>query len=541
MRLTFFTIAALIISSASIAQGFLNVEGYTYTLTKENKRKPIADINIKVFKEMEKEAESVGKQKKKNAMRESIFFKDFKSDKKGRYAFSLEYGFIYKIAFVDNDGYVNTNYEVDNRVAADKQKAKPNIQVDIPLVSTDESNVDTLKLRFPFTKMKFDGNKKFIEDAKYINDFQKGLFPEYKTLKTQIKKEEADKAIQAKLDAKIRYIKIGGKIMAGDPATFAIKNMRVKLVDDKGKVVEIATTNKFGKFVFTKLAAERAHSILLDENDSAKFAGQKITIYNKIGEEVLTTTSTDKGTFKYQLLPSDKKTLAMLEVDENRLFIAGSFRALVDNKENVIAKTAIVLVNSITGEIYEKVITDANGGFVFSKLPADQSFLIRLEENNPKLAGVKIKMKDKSGNDFVEAKTDGMGTFRFAFMKDDVEKINVLEISDEELKMDVVGLLQSAEDNKGIANLKLILKDEKNGRTQEVTTGENGQFTFKNISLTSTQSVKLDETDARLKSMKAFTIADISGKAIKEYKVEQENKIQLLTSDLIRLGKFYMK
>ncbi len=506
------------------AQGKIKLEGYTVHTDSKGKKSAIADMNIHVYRGADKTDE-------------------YRSNKKGRFDFQLEYGAVYKVALEGNEGYIDMCFMVDGKIPAAKQTINPTISIDFVLIDKDNTSIDTLKFKFPFTKFKFDGDKKFIDDAKYLNDFTKGMFKEYVEAKKQIKKQEADKALEAKANAGVIYFSVGGKLLAGDPPSAAVDNRKILLKDEKGNTVETVSTDKYGKFSFTKLAPDRNYSVVMDESDSLGFSGKKITLYNKYGKELLVSTSDKKGNFKFQLLASDKAVLSQLKVEDNNLLIGGALEALINGKTQAVAKIRITLANSLSGEIYETIETDENGKFVFTKLPPDKNFVIRMEEASPELANVKITIKDRKGNEIASGRSDGFGKFRFQLLASDKVMMNSLEVEENDTRMDLIGKFLNGENNIPLGNIKVDLLDDRNQVLQTTLTNGKGIFLFKNLTLYSGYFFKLDEKDPGISGLSSLLLAETTDKPVKEYKIEanQALKRRILASDQGKLGRLYLK
>jgi len=522
--LALFFAACYTLNAAAQGSGQIKIEGYTVHLDKKGKKSPVADANVIVYKGGEKSDE-------------------IKSDKKGKYGITLDYGAAYKIACEGNDGLMDMCFAIDGKIPPAKQDIKATVAMDFILLDKDNPDIDTLKFKFPYTKLKFDGNKKFVDDEKYLMDFTKGMFKEYKEAQKKVKQDQADKAAQSKADAGLRFLLVVGKLLAGDPAKVPVRNMKVNLVNEKGVVVETATTDKFGKFSFTKLAADRNYFIKMDENDSAKLAGTKITMYNKYGKKLMVTSSDTKGGFKFELLGSDKMTISDLEVEDNGLLIAGTLEALLNGKSQPLAKSRVVLANPLTNEIYQVVETDENGKFVFSKLPPDKNFIIRLEEGSSELANIKITLKDKAGNEIISGDADGFGKFRFELLASDKEMMNNFEVEENQLKMDLAGKLLNGESNAVLANLKVNLLDDRGTVLNTTTTNDKGLFVFKNLILYGGYFFELDSNDPALNGVNSFVLAMSNNKAIKEYDITNKTntKQRLLESDQKNIGRLYLK
>ncbi len=518
------TILLVLQLSRAVSQNKIKIEGYTTHTDKKGKKTAVADVHINVYKGADKTDE-------------------YATNKKGKFEFQLDFGFNYKIALEGNDGYIDMCFTIDAKIPETKQNFNPTIAVDFVLIDRDNSEIDSLKFKFPFTKFKYDGGKKFVDDPKYLNDFTKGMFKEYIAAKKQAQMQIAEKAKNEKANANTHFLTIGGKLLAGNPPTKAIQNMKVLLKDEKGSTVETSGTDKFGKFMFSKLAADKNYFLSLDDNDSSSLYGQKITLFSKYGKSLMTTNSDDKGGFKFQLLSSDHMTLSELQVEDNDLLIAGTLEEMINDKNQALPNIRISLVNATTGQIYETVESNEAGKFVFSKLPPDKNFAIRSEGTISELANMKIFVKDRNGVDIASGTADGFGKFRFQLLSSDKEMMNNMEVEESDLKMDLFGKFLGGENNNPVKDLKVVLMDDAGKILQTSATDDKGIFRFNNLLLYAGYFFVLDDKDPAVSSLSAITLADLSDKPVKEYKIEigQPLKRRILASDQRHLGRLYLK
>lgn len=524
-----FTFALLLgITFFSVAQdkGGIYASGYCIHTDSKGKKSALPDMNIIVYKGTEK-------------------IDELKTNKKGHFDIDLDYGPQYRVAFEGNEDYIDMSFAVDAKMPPDKQKINANIVIDFIAIDKGDSKIDTLKFKFPFTKFKFDGNKKFVDDEKYLNDFIRGAFKEYKEAQKQVKKQQAEKVQQTKLGISTRYILVGGKLMSAGPPVTPLRHAKISLTDEKGTVVETISTDKYGKFSFTKLAADKNFFIKMDESDSMPLPNSKMIMYNKEGKEVMAINTDDKGVFKFQLLGSDKVNLSKLVEEDSGLLIAGKFEVTgADEKSKPLARAKVTLANPVTAEVYEMVETDGEGRFVFSKLPPDKNYVIRLEEGNPELANLKITLRDKTGGVISTSDADGFGKFRFQFLASDESILDAFEVDDGDLKMDLQGkLLTGGEKNTPLSGVKINLLDDKGAVLQSASCSEKGIFSFKNLILFKGYYFQVDGTDPKVAPLTAIAITEKNDKPVKEYTItsKQDIKYRLLPSDQKRLARLYLK
>ncbi|MGZ4034471.1 MAG: hypothetical protein ACXVP4_06365, partial [Bacteroidia bacterium] len=114
-------------------------------------------------------------------------------------------------------------------------------------------------------------------------------------------------------------VTIAGNILYGENPSKPLANTKVNLLNDKGEVVETATTNAFGAFVFTNLPSDQNFLVKVAESDTQIAPNTKIVITNKSGKEMQTTTAGAGGDFKFTFLASDKVGLKLMTVEDSEL------------------------------------------------------------------------------------------------------------------------------------------------------------------------------------------------------------------------------
>lgn len=228
-------------------------------------------------------------------------------------------------------------------------------------------------------------------------------------------------------------VTIAGNLLFGENPSKPLANTKVNLVNDKGEIVQTATTNAFGAFVFSDLPADQNFLVKVDESDTKLSPNTKIIITNKSGKEMQTTTSGSKGDFKFSFLASDKNSLQLLTVQDSELRFDLKGNLLSDNK-SPLANSVINIVNE-KGEILQSIKTDAKGSFNFTNLPADENILFSLDESDPKLKGyTKLYLVDGKGN-VIKEFTRSNGKFRFTILPSDQNKLGVVYVDDPWLKV----------------------------------------------------------------------------------------------------------
>lgn len=113
-------------------------------------------------------------------------------------------------------------------------------------------------------------------------------------------------------DADLR-IDLKGKIL-GDNKT-PLANTKVIVVNEKGSVIQTVQTNERGEFIFVSLPADKKFLVQIDEHDAANSNFKNLLVVDEKGN-ILGNFHLFSGKFKWEMLPSEQKTLASIYVDD---------------------------------------------------------------------------------------------------------------------------------------------------------------------------------------------------------------------------------
>lgn len=335
-----------------------------------------------------------------------------------------------------------------------------------------------------------------------------------------------------------RFATVAGKILLSKNLSDPVKNAEVMLLDESGKIIKVQSTDNTGFFKFDHLDPDGKYMVKLDETDTQLANRKKYYLADESGKIIRVTVINDKGgKFVFQNLPADPNALPQMEGDDD-LTIAGNL-LYGENPSMPLAGTKVNLVND-KGEVVQSVTTNAFGAFVFTSLPNDQNFLVKVDEEDTKLAaGTKIIITNKSGRE-MQTTRSGNGGFRFSFLASDKNALQLMSVEDSELRFDLDGKLVA--DNKApMANTVLHIVNEKGEVLQSVTTDASGSFRFTNLPADNTTLFTLDETDTKLKQFNKLYLTDSKGNIIKEFtRVNGRFKFSILPSEQNRIGVVYV-
>jgi outer membrane protein OmpA-like peptidoglycan-associated protein/tetratricopeptide (TPR) repeat protein len=330
---------------------------------------------------------------------------------------------------------------------------------------------------------------------------------------------------------------VSGTVLLTENIANPAKGINVVLLDLKGKHIDSTKTNNFGYFEFKNIDADQKYMALIDSDDP-QFAGKAryyLADKNKIVQRVTNKDGKEKYVFKN--LPFDPNGLPELYTEEN-LTLAGNL-LYGENPSKPVKNTRVKVTNDF-GDVIEETTTNEFGAFAFRNLPADQNYLISIEEGDVSLPpNTKVILTNKSGKELKTFIT-GNGKFTFKVFSSDKTLLKEMDVDDVNLSMEVYGYMYD-QNKKPISTAKLKIKEE-GGKTElaEVITGDNGKFNFKNLKGDKSYFFETDDKDPVLSGVKRIYIADSKGKI---YKVLDRNgfgkfTFKLLEADKAALGEF---
>jgi outer membrane protein OmpA-like peptidoglycan-associated protein len=435
----------------------------------------------------------------------------------------------YILVFSKN-GFATKKMWIDANVKGKESKTNLyyNHQILVYLYTPSSKMAKAELLDKPSQKFIYDSDKDdFVPDA----DYEAAIKNEV------IKSDVQGKPVASPSSDPTKNRIISGKLYSGGSTSTPLVNTTVDLIDETGNIVETAITNQFGKFVFRKSIAGKNYKMHIGQQDKTK----KIPLLTVWLDEVGVMSADEKGNFNFELLSSDKKTISMLTVDDDKLAISGNLLALLNGTNKPLANKKLSLVND-KGEVVDKATTNEFGTFAFSKFSAENSFSVRIDENDSQLPGnSKIVMTNRNGNEISSTTAGDQGKFSFTFSATDKTARNLLAIDDTQLKIDISGFLLAGANKAPYANKKIGIVDETGKTLQSVTTDAKGRFAFNRLNADQKHLITLEDADAALLSK--FYIADEQGKVVKECSLDKNDKgfrFRLLPSDQKQLGTVYV-
>ncbi|MDP3557782.1 MAG: OmpA family protein [Bacteroidota bacterium] len=330
---------------------------------------------------------------------------------------------------------------------------------------------------------------------------------------------------------------LSGTVLQTENPLDGASKVKVVLLTENGTKIDSTKTNGDGYFEFKNLEADKQYMALIDETDP-KFTGKaRYYLADKNGVIHRVTNKSGNNKFVFKNLPFDPNGLPDLYTDDN-LTLAGNL-LYGENPSKAIKNTRLKIINDY-GDVVEETTTNEFGAFAFRNIPADQNYIISIEETDISLPpNTKVTLTNKSGKELKTFYT-GKDKFNFKILSSEKNLLKEMDADDANLVMDVYGYMYD-QNKKPIANAKLKIKEDiENGEVKEVTSSEKGKFNFKNLKGDKSYLFEADENDPKFNGVTKIYIADNKGRI---YKVLDKNSsgkfiFKLLDADKAAMGEF---
>ncbi len=229
------------------------------------------------------------------------------------------------------------------------------------------------------------------------------------------------------------YLTISGNLISDGTPPQPFANTQVVLKDETGNVVQSAKTNEFGAFTFSHIPPDKTYLVSLGEGVDPKIDfSSRIVITNKSGKEVMTAKPDANGKFEFRILKTDQATITAMTVTDAdlRLDMRGTLVG-ADTSRTPLANATISIMNE-RGEVVQTAKTDARGHFDFTNLPADQAFIVSVNDiTDPGLVRFgKLYIKDETGKVIKVLRLTAGGKFEFRILPMDRVALGTVYVDD---------------------------------------------------------------------------------------------------------------
>jgi outer membrane protein OmpA-like peptidoglycan-associated protein len=191
----------------------------------------------------------------------------------------------------------------------------------------------------------------------------------------------------------------------------------LRLIDENDMVIETATTDANGHFVFSMLEPDRSYRIEVVGADEVYLKETEMYFVSKEGKVVTAKNAPGSPTYTFSKLSSDYFfNVNQINERETQLQITESFKDFKGQfKYQTLPKAGVKLyLYDENDKIIDTVYTDEEGNFVFSKLARESNYFVRLaEEDMSLLDGASFTLVDEEGKEIVQEEVNEDGGFSF--------------------------------------------------------------------------------------------------------------------------------
>ncbi len=229
-----------------------------------------------------------------------------------------------------------------------------------------------------------------------------------------------------RMDAVDHNINIAGNLLHGSEAE-PVANVKINLLNSNGQVLQSATTNEFGAFVFSNLPPDENYMFQVDAQDTKLPANSRIEITDRNGGAIKTFNIGPSGNFRFDLLASDSIGIRKMKVEDSEIRLSMKSLLLGQNQERL-AGVKVTLTDR-NGNVIESTTTDKHGEFNFSNLPPDRTYFEEVDVNDPKIKSMsKLFIADTRGR--VVRELDMDKGYKFEILESDKSQMGNLNVYD---------------------------------------------------------------------------------------------------------------
>lgn len=337
--------------------------------------------------------------------------------------------------------YTNKYINISGNVLLTENNNDPAKNIKVVLLTNEGKAIDSVKTdqngHFDFRNL--DADKKYLveidtedpqfkDKARYYLSGENGVISrvttDYENKKFVFKNLPLDPNGLPELYAE-DDLTLAGNLLFGENPSKPIKNAKISITNKYGDVVESTTTNEFGAFAFRKLPSDQNYIISLEESELELPANTKVTLTNKSGKEIKSFL-TGSGKFKFNVLSSEKVMLSDLGVADEDL-IMELFGYVFDQDKKPYNNAKLFLYGA-DNKLNQTITTDNKGQFSFKNLKANLEYVFDVDDSDPRVANLKrLFIADSKGRIYKELRRTAKGKFQFNIIS--VDKVAMGEFT----------------------------------------------------------------------------------------------------------------
>ncbi len=458
---------------------------------------------------------------------------EFNTKDKNNFRITLAFGNIYDIYFLNQKCQTMFVRVYADGVPENKRHYRITYALDIPYFIDDASIYDTVQFKKPFHQIVFDGKSKFVDDTVYMNKFIKNIYA-----KEVIAKK--DTIVPILTTEKIKeYLQLAGKLSLDNDKQTPVKNKIVSLLNKKGEVISTSETTNHGTFVFQSIDSDQADGISLSLNKADNPNNDKIQLQNSLSEKIYLSSSNTNQVYAFKN-KEDNNLINKLISKDFKYNIAGKLVATNGVEKKVISNKNVYLIND-KNTVVQKTKTNALGNFLFPKIVPGLMYTIAYDSSDaePNFVMNLFSVKDK----FIK-RLDSVSNKRFIykFLSVSNSSFNELVMDDTELKINVKGRLYGDNKNNPLADLKVLLLNDKFEKIDSAMTNKDGDFSFKHIPYNKQILISAENEKNILESFSNILVFDNQDNLIKLVSLVKGQRFNYkpLTTEQSKLSELYV-
>lgn len=223
-------------------------------------------------------------------------------------------------------------------------------------------------------------------------------------------------------------VNLAGNLLQGDSSK-PVANVKISVLNANGDVMQTATTNAFGAFVFTQLPPDENYEFKVDENGDTKLIPRaKIVLTDKNGNTLKTFYVGPDGKFNFQVLASDTTAISHMTVDDPQLRL-GFSNILLSDQKKPLSKIKISVIDK-SGKVLQSTVTGSAGEFSFTNLPPDESSDIQVDGSDPRLKNMSKLYITDAKRDVMKEMDLNNGSFTYELLPADKKEMGSIYVYD---------------------------------------------------------------------------------------------------------------
>ncbi|MBI4930340.1 MAG: PD40 domain-containing protein [Bacteroidetes bacterium] len=338
--------------------------------------------------------------------------------------------------------------------------------------------------------------------------------------------------------SRIQMVPMDGKILLSQNANDAAANVTIQMLNAQGNIIASTVTDSKGNFKFQNIPSNQKYIIKIDENDGILKTHNQFYLANTDGKVIMPSAQEGKF-FLFKNVSPDINRLNTVETKDTTLALAsmqGKIAQSEDGKQAA-GKVRINLMDN-KGKIIQSKTTDKSGRFTFENIPGASNYTISIDEKNPSLTNKDRLFLLNQKEEIIKKVAKNGDYFVFENLPVDLNRLGAINTTDESKLIAMNGkLLRSNNPDDGIGNLKIDLVDSKGKLIEKTTTDASGKFRFEKLSADKNYTIKLNENDSLLSSLKKVYLANEAGKVVKVIDIGRKTIVfKNLPADLMQLA-----